>query len=342
MDARSLLPRDSRRTATRVGVAACISAVLLAGCGNASKPTARPTDSGPTGSVDRAAPPADRQSRLVLGTPEPGLAFTVPALGDEAGDARRSGPALVAGDQPTEALAGDAQPQSGTQAVGAFGRAVVEGRTTDAFALLPNAEQTRLGSAIRFADLLSREPIWKSATVDPASSTDAVAAILVTQTPAIDEIRGVVAPAAIVTLPTRKEADGWKVSWERRTTTQQFGAADSRATDDVVAWATARQQRCGATDASSAATPPGEHAGGLLGALWLADELCTTPAPVAPTEVGDIYTLDDPQALLDAYGGGAYQWARVVTLAAPHAMHVIVAPLDDRWVVVGLAPVLAT
>ncbi len=217
------------------------------------------------------------------------------------------------------------------------------GRVADAFALLPDIEQERLGSATRFADVLSRDPAWLSAAVDPAGSEEgAVIALLINQTPMVDEIRGVVGPSAVVKLPAREDESGWKVSWERRTITQRYAAPEERLSDDVIAWATARQKSCGASGPTPRETPAAEYAGGLLGAVWLADALCTTPGAVTAASIGDIYTLDDPQALLDAYGSGAYQWARVVTLAAPHAMHVIAAPLDDRWIVVGIAPVPST
>ncbi len=217
---------------------------------------------------------------------------------------------------------------------------MVTGRIADAFTLLPDIEQERIGSATRFADILRRDPAWLSAAVDPKASDDRnVPALRVDQAPTIDEIRGVVGPSAVVKLPARKDASGWKVSWERRTTTQSYAAPENRLPGDVVSWATDRQKSCSPEGRSGTKTAAGEYAGGLLGAVWLADSLCTTPGVVSVASVGDIYTLDDPQALLDAYGSGAYQWARVVTLAAPHQMHVITAPLGDRWVVVGLAPV---
>ena len=324
----------ARPHSLRRAVAVFVGVVCLAGCGGNAGPSAGTTDTRGARAVDDSPTASVPQGRLVVGAPEPGLAFTVSSIDADSGfSGASSGPALP------DATTGAAQ--NATEAVSAFGQAIVDGRPQDAFALLPEVEQTRIGSPTRFADVLSREPSWLSSSLDAAPSADGVASIRVVQTPVIDEIRGVVGSSALVALPVRKEPSGWKVSWERRSVTQQFDAAERQAEGDVIAWADARQKNCSVPRSDLTAVPAGEHTGGLLGALWLTDQICTTPGPVSVVEVGDIYTLDDPQALLDAYGSGAYQWARVVTLAAPHAMHVIVAPLADRWVVVGIAPVPA-
>ena len=273
---------------------------------------------------------------MVLGSPEPGLSFPAPSKAalDSVRDST-AGPS-----SPREPRAASIVATSPSSAAAAFGDAVVTGRIADAFTLLPDIEQERIGSPTRFADILRRDPAWLSAAVDAKASDDRnVPALRVAQSPTIDEIRGVVGPTAVVKLPARKDESGWKVSWERRTITQNYAAPEDRLPGDVMAWATERQRNCSPEGRSTSMTAEGEYAGGLLGAVWLVEALCSTPGTVSVASVGDIYTLDDPQALLDTYGSGAYQWARVVTLAAPYEMHVIVAPLDDRWVVVGLASV---
>ena len=315
--------------------------LVLSSCGGQ---TATPTPPGDSEAVSASVASAARptspagQSRLILGSPEPGLSFSVPPVQSTASPAK----ATVAGPSSRPNVATAVAASSPSAAAEAFGDAIVSGRVADAFTLLPVIEQERIGSAIRFADILSRDPAWLSAAVDAGASDEReIPALRVGQAPTINEISGVVGPFAVVKLPARKDGSGWKVSWERRTITQRYAAPESRASDDVIAWATARQKGCASSGAASAKTPVGEYGGGLLGAVWLADALCTTPGAVTVASVGDIYTLDDPQALLDAYGSGAYQWARVVTLSAPHEMHVIAAPLGDRWIVVGLAPVPA-
>ena len=334
----------ARRRGVRssLGLFAGVLALALSGCSGrtatapASPDTRSPSASAPTAGANEAP---TGQSRLVLGSPEPGLSFSVPPT-------VKAAPASATIASPSSRRANtipSVAASSPNAAAAAFGDAIVTGRIADAFTLLPDIEQERIGSATRFADILSRDPAWLSAAVDARASEDReVPALRVGQVPTIDEIRGVVGSSAVVKLPARKDESGWKVSWERRTVTQRYAASEERVSDDVVAWATARQKACSSAGATAAKTPADEYAGGLLGAVWLADALCTTSGAVSIASVGDIYTLDDPQAVLDAYGSGTYQWARIVTLAAPHEMHVIAAPLGDRWVVVGLAPVPAT
>jgi hypothetical protein len=294
-----------------------------------------------------------------LGSPEPGLSFAAPPL-VETGTPSASGTNEVVRSDGSVASKNQAiTARSAIDAATLFGDAIVTGRVNEAFDLLPDLEQQRVGSANKFAEVLSRDNGWLSSALDRAETEGEIMALRVTQTPMIDEIRGVVAPSSVVKMPATKEALGWKVSWERRTIAQQFAAPRSRLEADVARWAQARQKQCARTETSSKESdgdgaagnvdtangkssktaPEGEYSGGLLGAVWLAEELCTVPGLVTISTVGDIYNLDDPQPLLDAYGSGSYQWARVVTLAAPHAMHVIAAPLDQRWVVVGVAPV---
>lgn len=329
--------RSVRRS---LGLCAGVLALALSGCSSQKSTTPRLPDTRRSGaSVPSASATAapSAPSRFVLGSPEPGLAFTVPSA---AAAAPANWP-VAAPSSVRSARVGAVRATSPAAAAAAFGDAVVSGRIADAFGLLPDIEQERIGSATRFADILSRDPAWLSAAVDTKASDKDNPVLRVEQTPAIDEIRGVVGPSAVVKLPARQDETGWKVSWERRKITQSYAAPEERVSDDIIAWAAARQQGCASSGAATGKTPSDEYAGGLLGAVWLADALCTTTGAVTVASVGDIYTLDDPQALLDAYGSGAYQWARIVTLAAPHQMHVIAAPLDGRWVVVGLAPVLS-
>lgn len=338
-----------RVTVAAVAVTAAAGLALTA-CGSGTSQTQGGNNGARVVSEKGEQPSAQAtiRPRLVLGDPVPGLAFTVSSE-DPAPLRSPAAGVDVAGPS-----SGDAQPNANRprDAAAAFGQAIVAGRIDEAFALLPDIEQERMGSAVKFAEVLGREPAWLSSSVDtnatesvdqPRTATTDVVALKVTETPAVDEILGVVGPTAIVRLPTRKEPDGWRVSWERRSVTQQYRATDERLKTDVTAWATARQHCRPAESGTPPTAYPGEPANGLFGAVWLATALCENQdGTITPTAIGDIYTLADPQPLLDAYGSGAYDWARVVTLAEPHAMHVIAAPLEDHWVVIGVAPIPAS
>jgi hypothetical protein len=44
------------------------------------------------------------------------------------------------------------------------------------------------------------------------------------------------------------------------------------------------------------------------------------------------------QPFLAAFGSAVHDWARVVTVDAPARLHVVVAPLGERWLVIGVLP----
>jgi hypothetical protein len=44
------------------------------------------------------------------------------------------------------------------------------------------------------------------------------------------------------------------------------------------------------------------------------------------------------QPFLAAFGSAVHDWARVVRLDAPVRMDVVVAPVGERWLVVGVLP----
>jgi hypothetical protein len=54
---------------------------------------------------------------------------------------------------------------------------------------------------------------------------------------------------------------------------------------------------------------------------------------------GAVRTLDalaDPSPVLNAFGPDAAAWARVVDVRRPAPLQVVVAPVDDKWLVVGV------
>jgi hypothetical protein len=288
-----------------------VIALVLASCGNTR--SAAPVSKAPTTTAVA--------SRLVLGSPEPGLQFTVKERPTNTQEASPVGP--VSSTPPTASSANDAALQ--------FGEAIVDNRTEVAFALLTTDEQARLGSVARFRDSLSREAPWQAVSLEPSSGANA-ALLRVSLSPSIDEIRGVVPAAATVRLPVVNEVGAWRIRWERRQFTPTYVADERRLGDDVKAWAQARQRSCEGT------RPDSEYSGGLVGIVGLADSLCSTKGEPVVADVGDIYRLDDPQPLLDAFGSASFDWARVVSLSAPTPMDVIAAPVGDRWLVVGVAP----
>ena len=309
------------------------AAIALSGCGPTT-PRASNQESAPTAStpspLSKGSAPDAQTSRLVLGSSEPGLAFVVPKQLPTA-----------AGPSASNAVAKASFPSAttGPAAAKTFADALVADDVARAFSLLADDEQSRVQSVASFRDQLTRESRWTSARVETTvadssatSSGRSFVTLRVSQTPGIDEIHGVTGPSALVRLPVQETAGGWQVQWERRQVTQEFVADEGRLRTDVTQWVADRQRSC------SVATPSSEYGGGMVGIVGLANALCTSKGPAVVASVGDIYALDDPQPLIDSFGSGSYDWARVVSLRAPAPMDVIAAPVGDRWLIVGVAP----
>lgn len=312
-----------------------VAAALLSSCSSSATSNASRTansEAEPQKQNESAggsvAPAELGESRLVLGSPEPGLQFTVSDVTDTV-----AGPNVVA--VPTSLKV-----TSAADAATQFGQAVVDSDMDRAFALLAADERGRVGSALRFRQLLAQEGPWQSVALvtpnagdpDPTTSTGRPVALFVTREPGLDEIRGLVAASAVVQLPVVREDGSWRVRWERRQVAPNYGADEQRLRGDVMAWVADRQRSCGTVASTS------EYAGGLVGVVGLANSLCSTTARAVVAGIGDIYALDDPQPLLDSFGSASFDWARVVSLSAPTPMDVIAAPVGDRWLVVGVAP----
>lgn len=143
----------------------------------------------------------------------------------------------------------------------------------------------------------------------------------------LDEVMGLVPPAAASTWVAVPEDGGWRVAFDQSTISLEY-RADDDAPAGVRAWVEARR--------ACEAAP--EYDGGLLGVASLADRLCRAEGE---TRVGTPGLLDDPvdaAPFLAAFGEDAGRWARVVPVDGPVALRAVVAPLGERWVVVGVLP----
>jgi hypothetical protein len=159
--------------------------------------------------------------------------------------------------------------------------------------------------------------------VDDAAPTGRVV-VDVRYRPGLDEVIGLVPGRARTAWTVRREGGGWLVD---------VGAVDiepsypsQRDVRGVVRrWVDARQ----------ACRPAAEYAGGLVGRASLADGLCRTPGSLA---IGPVTALApaDSAAFVSAFGPPAASWARAVQLAGPVELTVVLAPVGDEWLVVGV------
>ena len=154
-----------------------------------------------------------------------------------------------------------------------------------------------------------------------------------TQTPKVSDIDGVIAELAKLRVQTIKEASGYRVLWSRKSIVQEYPelsvSQDGAVADAVTEWARSRQ----ACDP----TPAHEFPGGLGGVVGLATKLCRSTGDSVLGAVSDLESLDEPQPIIEAFGGTALQWARVVPISSPVPMSVVVAPLGTNWIIVAVA-----
>lgn len=142
--------------------------------------------------------------------------------------------------------------------------------------------------------------------------------------PSLDEVVGLVPGAADVVWAAVEEGDGWAVDLAASTMTARF-PDDDGAAPAVATWAEARQ-RCDRAN---------ERDGTLVGSPAVADGLCDADGTIV---VGAAAPLSEIEAtpFATAFGGEVIEWARVVPVTAPLQLRAVVAPLGDRWLVIGV------
>ena len=149
------------------------------------------------------------------------------------------------------------------------------------------------------------------------------------QKPQLDEIQGLVASRANALFQAVREDGGWRVLLASSTIANEYPPA-SGARAAAVSWTVARQH-CASTSAL-------QWRSGLYGdgADLTASQLCHTS--VAP-QLGVPRALDDSDSsapLLAAFGPDVQLWARVVPMRAPVHVNLVLAPVGEHWLVVGL------
>lgn len=120
-------------------------------------------------------------------------------------------------------------------------------------------------------------------------------------------------------------AGEWRVAFTESRVDPVF-LDDATASSAVMEWGSTRQSCQPQEDGDLA----------LLGFPTLADPLCGATGRVtvsAPTRLED---AADAAPFLAAFGPEVGIWARVVEVQTPIALRVVVAPVGDRWVVIGV------
>jgi hypothetical protein len=227
----------------------------------------------------------------------------------------------------TEPLPVDARPTTARGAVEAFLVAEVHGDAPAAYALL-SGPQRQAYSPNEWRHAQADLPRYLGFTVrseqplpDGSGTEVAVDAVLQSQ---LDEIVGLVPARATTTLTAVPEGAEWRVDLARTRSTPVL-PPDADAASAVSTWVAARQACRAPTEYSS-----------LVGAPALADSLCGAKGAVRTDAAQPLTGLADATPVLNAFGADAASWARVVDVEAPARLAVVVAPVDDRWLVVGV------
>lgn len=212
-------------------------------------------------------------------------------------------------------------------AVESFLAAEADGAFAASYALLTEAQRRTYGSPAAWtnahADFL---PVTDHEVV--AEGADRVTTEVEYRS-SIDEVVGLVPARGRVEWVVVQEGGGWLVDFDA-SMVEPLYPEDADAPEAVAVWAEAHQD-CG---------KPEQYEGSLVATADLrrdVESLCGTSAPV---RTGEALPLDefDTTALVSAFGADALGWARAVELRGPVEVSVIVAPVDDRWLVIGLLP----
>ncbi|CAN5914806.1 hypothetical protein BH23ACT10_BH23ACT10_05800 [soil metagenome] len=237
--------------------------------------------------------------------------------------------AAAAGDGVAGDGAGSAGADSPTAAVEGFLSAEVDGQLADAFGYLSTDDRETFGSAAEWvavhADALPPVTGYTVADVDADGDRAQITGTVAFE-PGLDQVLGLVRPQADVTWTAVRDTQGdWGVDLTDSELLPVYPDDDQGAVDAAQRWAQARQQ----------CRTEGEWDGGLVGSPALADALCGTDGPV---EVGQAAALDDidAPAFNAAFGPDVGMWTRVVTVTAPVPVRVALAPIGDRWEVIGV------
>ena len=121
------------------------------------------------------------------------------------------------------------------------------------------------------------------------------------------------------------EDGGWRVAFDESTITPRF-LPDARAPEAVRTWARTRAECHRAR----------EYVAGLIGAPARAVALCHADGPIRTGPPRRLPDTAQDQPFLAAFGGEVHEWARVVRLESPVRMDVVVAPVGEQWLVVGV------
>jgi hypothetical protein len=235
-------------------------------------------------------------------------------------------PAAPAAPGPAEVEAPSAPAATPIDAVESFLTAEKRGDYTTSYGLLSAADRAEVGSGAEWEAAHAHLPTVTGVTLGAASGDGSRVEVQseVTFEPVLDETRGLVPARADAAWIAVAENGGWRVARSESRLTPQYPDANG-AVSATEAWLQARL----------ACRAGSEYDGGLVGAAGPIAALCDARGRV---EVGAVTNLDPGvgvEPFLAAFGPEVVSWARVVPVASPVSLAVVLAPVADRWIVIG-------
>lgn len=212
-------------------------------------------------------------------------------------------------------------------AVTEFLDAETAGDFGSSYGRLSVTDRLRTGSRNEWTNLHAQLPTIRGFSLGETQSTPGRAEIDadVQLKPGLDTIVGLVpsrAHAAWIAVP---EDGGWRVDFDSSSLVPEY-PPDSAAVDTARSWVSARTQCRRAP----------QYRDGLLGAPALAHDLCGARGPVRVGSPAPLRAGDGVEPFVAAFGPDVFTWARTVPVQSPTPLSVALAPIGERWVVIGI------
>jgi hypothetical protein len=143
--------------------------------------------------------------------------------------------------------------------------------------------------------------------------------------PGLDTIVGLVPARAHAVWIAVAEDGGWRVDFDNSSLVPEY-ALDAAAVDAATSWISAR--------AECRRAP--QYRDGLLGVPAFAADLCGARGPVRVGTAAPLRAGVGVEPFVAAFGPDVFTWARAVPVQSPAPMSVVLAPIGERWVVIGV------
>lgn len=245
----------------------------------------------------------------------------------ELSDARVAKPLPEAVSDPALVEAPAAAAGTPVAAVTGFLDAEVSRDFAASYGRLGATDRLRAGSGAAWSELHAQLPAITGFTVGEARSAPGRAEVdaEVELTAGLDAIVGLVPAHARAVWIAVPEDGGWRVDFASSELVPTY-PPDADAADATRSWVSARSNCRGARQQSDQ----------LLGAPGLANDLCGAEGPVRVGTPAPLRAGVGVEQFVAAFGAEVFGWARAVPVHSPAPMSVVLAPIGDRWVVIGV------